>query len=334
MFTTYLLPQIPNKGKISIIHADPLEYLANLEDGVFDFCHAELWNGIPEIQIFQKTKNIGNNFKVMEIFYWLKDIFLNSLSHCNLKLIAIALMQDRPVSKLQVCPKGHANDCLSVAYELTKNTVIATTNDLSKLTNLKAHSDLFNVEEDIPEISNRLNSNFVGLTAQGISRVLSIIKCRGSIITGSIMGQEMYKEMSNIIVSNNQFSKDLDMLKSTLISLRYGIMSHELYQTLEQYPCFLGLAKTSQVSIFDEIRVIALEAVTTSGYSNISEANLIFVSTIANEIFKRQLDINSFPPYLPASKSVIEYISHYIVMLRETLQYDLENWLDENNSYE
>lgn len=49
LFEKCILPQFENKDKIKIVKADAVEYLRNTEDGVYDYCFADIWIGIEDI---------------------------------------------------------------------------------------------------------------------------------------------------------------------------------------------------------------------------------------------------------------------------------------------
>ena len=42
LFEACLLPQFKNKDKVTVIKADAIEYLKNMEDGAFDYCFADI----------------------------------------------------------------------------------------------------------------------------------------------------------------------------------------------------------------------------------------------------------------------------------------------------
>lgn len=45
LFEQHILWQFPRKDKITVVKADAFDYLASLEDGEFDFCYADIWEG-------------------------------------------------------------------------------------------------------------------------------------------------------------------------------------------------------------------------------------------------------------------------------------------------
>lgn len=80
LFETFIFPQIEFKEKINIIKADAIDFLANLQDGEYDYCFADIWIGIEDIEPYFQIKQIGRNFKKTEIEYWIEESFAIMLS--------------------------------------------------------------------------------------------------------------------------------------------------------------------------------------------------------------------------------------------------------------
>lgn len=80
LFEMFLLPQFENKEKIKIVKADAIEYMQNLEDGKFDYCFADIWIGIGDIQPYFAVKEIGRKFRKTLMDYWIEDSFATLLS--------------------------------------------------------------------------------------------------------------------------------------------------------------------------------------------------------------------------------------------------------------
>lgn len=80
LFETFILPQFDNKDKITLIKADAIEYMRNLEDGQYDFCFADIWIGIDDIQPYFAVKEIGKKFRKTAIEYWIEESFAILLS--------------------------------------------------------------------------------------------------------------------------------------------------------------------------------------------------------------------------------------------------------------
>ena len=73
LFEKYILPQFGDvKNKITIIEADAIEFMENLEDGKYDFCFADIWKSNIDIAPYLKLKPLEKKFKNMECAYWLE----------------------------------------------------------------------------------------------------------------------------------------------------------------------------------------------------------------------------------------------------------------------
>lgn len=81
LFENYLLPQFENKEKITIIKADAIEYLRNMEDGEFDYCFADIWIGIYDIEQYLAVKQIGRHLRKTKMEYWIEESFAIFLSN-------------------------------------------------------------------------------------------------------------------------------------------------------------------------------------------------------------------------------------------------------------
>ena len=80
LFETFILPQFKFKEKINIIKADAIDYLASVQDGEYDYCFADIWIGIEDIEPYFQIKQIGRKFKKTEIDYWIEYAFVIVLS--------------------------------------------------------------------------------------------------------------------------------------------------------------------------------------------------------------------------------------------------------------
>ena len=82
LFKEYVLPQCSVKDKIEIVHADAFEYMESLEDGVFDYCFADIWKGNTNFEPYLKLKNICKKFSLMETTYWIEESIAEGLINC------------------------------------------------------------------------------------------------------------------------------------------------------------------------------------------------------------------------------------------------------------
>lgn len=80
LFETCILPQFENKEKINIIKADAIEYMRNIEDGLYDYCFADIWIGIEDIKPYFAVKEVGRKWRKTKIDYWIEESFAILLS--------------------------------------------------------------------------------------------------------------------------------------------------------------------------------------------------------------------------------------------------------------
>ena len=74
LFDTYILPQFEHKDKIHIIKADAVEYMNSLEDGVYDYCFADIWqNEIDGAWAYRKIRDTEEQLEDIEFAYWIDD---------------------------------------------------------------------------------------------------------------------------------------------------------------------------------------------------------------------------------------------------------------------
>ena len=80
LFETHILPQFQYKEKIHIIKADAIEYMRELTDGEFDYCFADIWIGMADIEPYFAVKEIGRTLRKTKIDYWIEKSFAAYLS--------------------------------------------------------------------------------------------------------------------------------------------------------------------------------------------------------------------------------------------------------------
>lgn len=104
LFTSFILPQFKTKDKITVIKDDAIEYMMNLEDGLYDYCFADIWIGVMDFEPYIKTKEICKRFRKMKMEYWIEDAFGILLSsHIYIEML-------KAFSKNMNVPLGNMND--------------------------------------------------------------------------------------------------------------------------------------------------------------------------------------------------------------------------------
>ncbi len=74
IFEKHLLPNFPNKEKISIVCSDAIEYLKNTELGQYDFVFADIWEGIIDgAKWYPLIKEQEKRLTSTEFTYWIGD---------------------------------------------------------------------------------------------------------------------------------------------------------------------------------------------------------------------------------------------------------------------
>ena len=104
LFTSFILPQFKTKDKITVIKNDAIEYMMNLEDGLFDYCFADIWIGVMDFEPYIKAKEVCKRFRKMKMEYWIEDAFGILLSsHIYIEML-------KAFSKNMNVPLGNMND--------------------------------------------------------------------------------------------------------------------------------------------------------------------------------------------------------------------------------
>ena len=104
LFTSFILPQFKTKDKITVIKDDAIEYMMNLEDGLYDYCFADIWIGIMDFEPYIETKEVCKRFRKMRMEYWIEDAFVILLSsHIYIEML-------KAFSNNMNVPLGNMND--------------------------------------------------------------------------------------------------------------------------------------------------------------------------------------------------------------------------------
>lgn len=81
LFREKILPFFGEVGnKIEIIEADAFDYIKNIQENIYDYCFADIWDGIYDCDKYLRLKQIaGNEFRGMKMSYWLEEAFIARL---------------------------------------------------------------------------------------------------------------------------------------------------------------------------------------------------------------------------------------------------------------
>ena len=75
LFESHILPQFENKDKITVIKADAIEYMKNLDDGEYDYCFADIWIGVEDMNAYFSVKEASRHIRKTKIDYWIEESF-------------------------------------------------------------------------------------------------------------------------------------------------------------------------------------------------------------------------------------------------------------------
>ena len=79
LFNKYILPEFGCADKITVVQADAIEYMKELEDGEYDYCFADIWISNTDASSYIKLKKACRNFRKMQMRYWIENSILFSL---------------------------------------------------------------------------------------------------------------------------------------------------------------------------------------------------------------------------------------------------------------
>ena len=81
LFSENILPQMRTREKIDIVTADAIEYLASLRGDEYDFCFADIWEGLADgAPLYIKIKEQEARLGGIEFTYWIEDQLREYLS--------------------------------------------------------------------------------------------------------------------------------------------------------------------------------------------------------------------------------------------------------------
>ena len=73
LFKKHVFPFFPNKEKFEFVCADALKYLSEVNDGYFDYCFADIWEGVHDgLPLYEKIKSNEKRLKAIQFDYWIE----------------------------------------------------------------------------------------------------------------------------------------------------------------------------------------------------------------------------------------------------------------------
>ena len=79
LFESYILPQFQHKEKIKLVQADAFDYMEELDDGIYDYCFADIWKNNLDSLSYMKLKRICKKFQKTKMSYWIEKAILHGL---------------------------------------------------------------------------------------------------------------------------------------------------------------------------------------------------------------------------------------------------------------
>ena len=74
IFNAHILPHFANKDKIKIVTANAIDYMKTVNDGDFDFCFADIWEGaVDGAQAYKQIRPYENKLPNTVFTYWIED---------------------------------------------------------------------------------------------------------------------------------------------------------------------------------------------------------------------------------------------------------------------
>lgn len=81
LFENSILPQFENKDKIKVIKADAIDFMKDINDGEYDYCFADIWIGIDQIEPYFAVKEVCRHLRKTKVDYWMEDAFATLLTY-------------------------------------------------------------------------------------------------------------------------------------------------------------------------------------------------------------------------------------------------------------
>ena len=73
LFTNNIFPFFPHKEKFEFVHADALKYLEEVNNSDFDYCFADIWEGVTDgLPLYKKIKEQDERLDGIEFDYWIE----------------------------------------------------------------------------------------------------------------------------------------------------------------------------------------------------------------------------------------------------------------------
>lgn len=82
LFNRHIFPHFENKEKITIVQADAIRYLQGVQDGQFDFCFADIWEGqFDGAKWYKQIAPFEDKLPRTQFTYWIKEQIEYTIAH-------------------------------------------------------------------------------------------------------------------------------------------------------------------------------------------------------------------------------------------------------------
>ena len=74
LFCEHLMPQFPHTERLRVVCADALAYLPTVKEGQFDFCFADIWEGVTDgAPLYEKIRVHEHRLPGTRFAYWIEE---------------------------------------------------------------------------------------------------------------------------------------------------------------------------------------------------------------------------------------------------------------------
>ncbi len=76
----FIIPQFPEKGKITIVQSDAFDYLDTMGKYDFDYAFVDLWHDVSDgLPLYMRTKKYESKFPQTHFLYWVEKFLLSAV---------------------------------------------------------------------------------------------------------------------------------------------------------------------------------------------------------------------------------------------------------------
>lgn len=125
LFKEFILPQFPNRSKVTVIEADAYEYAAQMEKEAFDCAYVDIWHDVLDgVEMYLKMKRLEKHSPGTKFLYWIEASML-----AWLRGMALMEMEEKTIGPMlqtigeagsieEVCEKVSDENLRRIAAEI------------------------------------------------------------------------------------------------------------------------------------------------------------------------------------------------------------------------